>query len=241
MKEKIFCSFKPKTRSEMIYKSQLRNDFKEAQKCFDKSFKYHERKYRYSSFQNLSEASVNNPNIMWQKLKNLSEPKSKNTFFEILREDGTISTDVKEVLSKWYTDFSECFAGLREDPDIAYDEHFYQRIIKLKDDFDRLSSSEQTATSQFDVSQLNADFSLTEVSMAIDKLPCGKSYLEIPGEALKNLEAKVLLHKFFSTCFRLGLSPYDWDKNDIIPIPKPEKDCRVPLNNRPDYNNVHCC
>ena len=64
--------------------------------------------------------------------------------------------------------------------------------------------------------------------MAIDKLPCGKSYLEIPGEALKNLEAKVLLHKFFSTCFRLGLSPYDWEKNDIIPIPKPEKDCRVP-------------
>ena len=80
---------------------------------------------------------------------------------------------------------------------------------------------------------MNCDITLPEVSEAIDRLPDGKSYLEIPGEALKCIEAKILLQKFFSRCFQLGLSPYDWDKSDIIPIPKPDKDSRLPLNHRP--------
>ena len=230
-KEKIYCACKPKTRSEMQQKSTLRFYFQQAQKQFDKSFKYHERQHRFKEFNNLSESSLNNPNIMWQKLKSLSEPKSIKATFQIIREDGTISSDVKEVLFKWYEDFSECFAGLREDPDLAFDDSFYEQVKKLKNDFEELDSSEQTSC--YNTSKMNCDITLPEVSEAINRLPDGKSYLDIPGEALKSLEAKILLQKFFSRCFQLGLSPYDWDKSDIIPIPKPDKDSRLPLNHRP--------
>ena len=59
-----------------------------------------------------------------------------------------------------------------------------------------------------------------------------KFYLEIPNEALKNGNAKLLLHKFYNLCFSNGCSPSDWDTSDIIPIPKKDKDRRDPFQNR---------
>ena len=96
--------------------------------------------------------------------------------------DGTISNDVREVLFKWHTDFSECFAGLREDANLAMDDNFYSKVIKLKDDFEKLSVEEQARSTEYDTSKLNSELTLGEVSEAIDSLPNGKSYLEIPGQ-----------------------------------------------------------
>ena len=56
--------------------------------------------------------------------------------------------------------------------------------------------------------------------------------MDIPNEALKNENAKLLLFKFFKLCFECGLNPTDWDKNDIKPIPKKDKEQRDPLQNR---------
>ena len=67
----------------------------------------------------------------------------------------------------------------------------------------------------------------------------GKSYLDVPNEALKNEPAKRLLQKFFNICFLNGLSPLDWDCSDIKPIPKKDKDPRDPLNNR--CITIMCC
>ena len=64
------------------------------------------------------------------------------------------------------------------------------------------------------------DISYDEVSIAVDKIKFKKAYLEIPNEALKNENSKVLLHKFFDLCFRSGHNPTDWDFSDIIPVPK---------------------
>ena len=66
-----------------------------------------------------------------------------------------------------------------------------------------------------------------------------KAYLEIPNEALKNENAKLLLYKFSKLCFNCGLNPTEWDKNDIKPIPKKDKDQRDPLQNR--CITIMCC
>ena len=66
-----------------------------------------------------------------------------------------------------------------------------------------------------------------------------KSYLEIPNEAMKNRNAKLLLFKFFNLCFTSGLNPSDWDFSDIIPIPKKDQDARDPLQNR--CITIVCC
>ena len=66
-----------------------------------------------------------------------------------------------------------------------------------------------------------------------------KAYLQIPNEALKNRNAKLLFHKFFQLCFVSGLSPTEWDASDIKPIPKKDKDPRDPLQNR--CITLMCC
>ena len=49
----------------------------------------------------------------------------------------------------------------------------------------------------------------------------------------------MLLANFFNLCFSSGTSPDDWRFSDIIPIPKPEKDPRDPLQNR--CITIQCC
>ena len=80
---------------------------------------------------------------------------------------------------------------------------------------------------------------MKRLTSAIDKIKFHKAYLEIPNEAMKNMNAKSLLHKFVNLCFKNGLSPVDWDLSDIKPIPKKDKDARDPLQNR--CITIMCC
>ena len=73
---------------------------------------------------------------------------------------------------------------------------------------------------------VNEFFAFEEVSKAIDKAKSHKAYLEIPNEAIKNINAKLLFHNFFQLCFSSGLNPSDWDKSHIKPIPKKDNDLR---------------
>ena len=125
---------------------------------------------------------------------------------------------MKVVLLKWYNDFSECFKGIKDDPDLVFDDEFLAEISKLKVDFEKLSNEEQVSCSPFDSSLLNADITLEEVSNAIEKSKCGKAFLFIPNEAMKNSQAKLLLHKLFNLCFQTGMSPSDWLKSDTKPL-----------------------
>ena len=109
----------------------------------------------------------------------------------------------------------------------------------IRKQFEQLSPDEQKSQCSYDDYIINAVLSLSEVSEAIDRSKLGKSYLEVPNEAMKNAQAKRLLHKFYLICFENGLSPLDWDFGDIKPISKPNKDSTVPLNNRPI--TLMCC
>ena len=57
---------------------------------------------------------------MWAKLKKLGEPVNNKVAMEIVRQDGTISRDVVEVLERWHNDIAQLFSGLRQDPDIVF-------------------------------------------------------------------------------------------------------------------------
>ena len=152
-----------------------------------------------------------------------------------------ISRDVKEILERWHHDISRLFSGLRDDPEMAFNELFYQEILIKKEEFENLSENQQIEFSnlEFNSDNLNCDIDFQEVSKAIDRTKVGKAYLEIPNDVLKNKNAKVLLHRFFNVCFKSGLNPSDWDYNDIKPVPKPDKDQRDPLQNR--CISILCC
>ena len=158
---------------------------------------------------------------------------------EIINKDESISTNLKEILERWQSDISGLFSGFRESPDLAFDDLFFQQMCDLKNEFEDLSKDQQEQLSEYDYQEINSPINLKEVSDAINKSKRGKSYLDVPNEALKNEPAKRLLQKFFNICFTNGLSPFDWDCSEIKPIPKKDKDPRDPLNNR--CITIMCC
>ena len=176
---------------------------------------------------------------MWSTLKKLNNPPSSKSALEIVRADKSISRDVLEVLERWHSDISKLFSGIRDNPEMAFDEEFYQQIIQKKKEFEDLDFSEQIEVSRFSSEELNAEVSFDEVSKTIDKVKDHKAYLQIPNEALRNNNAKTLIFHFLRLCFRSGLNPVDWDLSDIKPIPKKDKDPRDPLQNR--CITLMCC
>ena len=81
-----------------------------------------------SKLHELENLASSNSAEMWKKINALSEPKSSKVVMEIIREDGTISGDVKDVLTRWYTDISGLFAGAKESPELVFDEKFLSQI-----------------------------------------------------------------------------------------------------------------
>ena len=176
---------------------------------------------------------------MWAKLKKLNNPPSSKVVLEIVREDGTISNDIKEILKRWHNDIGRLFSGLRNNPEFAYDDKFYEEIIEKKNEFENLAPEQQDQQSMYDGNELNQNISFEELSKAIHKAKLKKAFIEIPNEAVKNVNAKRLLHNFFQLCFTSGLSPTEWDSSNIKPIPKKDKDARDPLQNR--CITLMCC
>ena len=140
---------------------------------------------------------------------------------------------------KWYTDISKLFSNIEDNPEVAFNDEFYNQVLNKKAEFENLVPEEQQSRAPHDTFTLNSEISYEEVAAAIDRAKLHKSFLEIPNEALKNPNAKLLLHKFYSICFETGLCPTNWYDSNIIPIPKKDKDQRDPLNNR--CITIMCC
>ena len=237
--EKAYISFKVRNNQDIFKKAELRERFKNAQKYYDKRYRFYKRKSRKQTQELLGISATDNPAEMWAKLKKLAEPVNNRVAMEIVKEDGSISRDVKEVLQRWHKDISQLFSGIREDPDIVFDDKFYEEVLEKKHEFENLSDSDQSEKVEFSTEHLNANISFEEVSKSIDKVKSGKAYLEIPNEVMKNINAKLLLQKFFNLCFTTNLNPTDWSFSDVKPIPKKDKDHRDPLQNR--CISIMCC
>ena len=237
--EKTYSVFKcdGKNPLQRVHKQKLLNEFKQAQKLFNVRYRQIKRHHQNRAFHELAalaDKASGDPNEMWKRLRALSDHKPAHILLEIIKQDGSISKDITEVLLKWHSEFSACFKGIKDDPDLVFDDEFLEKITKLKSEFDNISPQEQESGSAFDPTLLNCPISHEEVSQAIDKAKIGKAFLFIPNEAMKNPQAKLLLHKFFNICFNSGLSPDDWLKSDLKPLFKGgDKDPRSPLDHRP--------
>ena len=202
--EKEYLQFKVSNNGQLAWKNQLRLKYKAAQKTFDKKFRYFKRLSKKKDFEDLSNLADSNPTEMWAKLKRLCDPPSSRAAMEILREDGSVSTDIQEILEKWHQDISKLFSGLRDNPEMAFNEDFYQEIKTKKEEFENIAPTQQQNQGRTSSNVLNSDFLYVEVSKCIDSTKLKKAYLELPNEITKNKNAKILLHKFFNLCFTSG-------------------------------------
>ena len=100
--------------------------FKDFQNVFDRKFRYFKRKHRKQGFVDLQNSSKTNPSEMWAQLNRLSNPPTTRAALQIVRGDGSISSDMKEVLERWHRDISNLFSGLRQNPEFAFNDSFYE-------------------------------------------------------------------------------------------------------------------
>ena len=112
-------------------KSKLLGEFKNAQKIFDRRFQFYKRQHNSKYFHDLADLAdkaSSDPAEMWKRLKALSDHKPTHVLLEVIRDDETISKDIKDVLEKWHKDFSECFKGIKDDPDLVFDDEFLENL-----------------------------------------------------------------------------------------------------------------
>ena len=125
--EKKYLDFKVHSNVDLPVKNNFRLLFKTSQKHFDKKFRYFQRKFKKDEYMELENSAKSRPADMWKKLNQLNSPPTARAALEIIREDKTISRDLKEILERWFKDISSLFSGLREDPDLAFDNTFMKK------------------------------------------------------------------------------------------------------------------
>ena len=127
----------------------------------------------------------------------MGDPPSSRAALEIVRADETISRDIREVLERWHLDISKLFSGVRDNPEMAFNDNFYQEVLNKKQEFEQMSQEHQQAFSSFDFNSddTNCEITYLEVSKAIDRAKCRKAYLEIPNEVMKK---KKMQNQFYT-------------------------------------------
>ena len=82
-------------------------------------------------------ATEKSPKI-WDKLKELGRCQKPEKVLEIVKDDQSISRNISEILERWHHDIAKLYSGLREDPDVSFDDNFYNEIIAKKKEFAKL-------------------------------------------------------------------------------------------------------
>ena len=94
----------------------------------------------------------------------MGDPPSSRAALEIVRADETISRDIKEVLERWHLDISRLFSSIRDNPEMAFNDIFYQEVLNKKQEFDQMSQEHQQAFSNLDLNseELNIEITFLE-------------------------------------------------------------------------------
>lgn len=156
-------------------KNRLRLQFKEKQNYFDKQFRFFKRRYEAQKMDKLAETK--DQTNLWRLIKSLSDHKPNNAVLEVIKEDGSTSTDRQEVLDTWFMDYRKCFSGIREDSDVVIDDDFLREVSKLRSDFDKLAPDKHKTADCIDSTVLNTGITMEDVSRAVDRPKLRKAFL----------------------------------------------------------------
>ena len=171
---------------------------------------------QYQMQADLLENVQHNQNEFWKTIGKVGIGCKKNIPMEVITENGSVSNNVEDVLSKWESCFSKLYTstvttntnnhGLSRDNIENSNDHIFDEPISV-----------------FEVQQAVKEAKLNKAS-GID---------DIPAEVLKNETAISSLHILYNVVFTEGTIPTEWGKGVINPIPKSSTtDPRDPLQYR---------
>ncbi|KAI8518134.1 hypothetical protein Bbelb_041510 [Branchiostoma belcheri] len=109
---------------------------------------------------------------------------------KVVNESGDLIQDVKSVLDRWESDFSNLFAG--NNAEGVFDDDFFKEICALKHRLENEMKDVSYSPNPF----LNAQITLSEVTAAVEAAKTGKAMAttvlaEAAGRALGGVLGKV--------------------------------------------------
>lgn len=204
-------------------KQSLFQNFKRKRKLFDREYRKSKRRYQIEEKIGISESETRNPQEFWKKINSLGRSKKKENDIpdQVIKDDGSISSDKIEKLDKWQSDFTKIYnpdANSNEiDEDVFKNNKFTESFVFIgQNDINDNITERETS--------LVIRLAKTKKAVGIDCLP---------NEVFKNESSVHLLTSLFNKCLNANIVPSLWSKAIIKPIPKSNKnDPRIPTNYR---------
>lgn len=199
-------------------KKNLKTEYIRMRKHFNKEVQKAKRRHWYGLQNNLLQECNNDQTNFWKSFGKIGVgcTKSNKIPMEVKLDDGSISSNLKEVLSKWKNDFSNLFNI---------------DIVAANVNCNPTNNSE---TEEIGL-PFNSCITLLDVKKALDSASRGKAFGcdGIPTEVLMNDASVLFLHSLYNICFNTATIPSIWGKCVINPIPKSSTtDPRDPLSYR---------
>jgi hypothetical protein len=197
--------------------------FKEKQSTFDKHYSKAKRKYHREKMISIEQLNTQNPRQFWAELNKLGPRKKESIPTEIYDENGQVSDDPIEVLSKWNGEFSELLKG-------------YAKADFDEEHFESVSQGLQNMENSNDVTvELNEPLCLNEIKGALKKAKLNKAVGvdNLCYEIMKNEPSSILLLHLFNRILSCQIIPSIWRRTILKPIPKNASiDPRIPSQYR---------
>ena len=216
--------FKKSLKNEYSSRRRKFEEFKSAQKIFDKNLKQKKRSYSKGKMPEVEKCCNTDPKAFWDYVNKLGPRKRTGIPWKV-EIQGKLITDKNLILEKWRSDYEKLYS-------VPTDKNF-------SDDFkaDRVHELPEMvgmATNAPGYAMLNAPIRLEEVKLAVK---CGKPNKavgldQVSNELLKNEVVIKLLHCLFNMCLQENLVLVMWRSAIIHPIPKESGKVIDPLKYR---------
>ena len=95
----------------MTLKNKLKFDYCQARKLFDREVQHSKRQHWHKLQDNILDEVNYNPNEFWKSIGKIgiNNTKKRSIPMEVLLDDGSLTSNVKDVLSKWERDYSNLY------------------------------------------------------------------------------------------------------------------------------------
>ena len=204
-------------------RNRLRHVFVAARKRFNREVQRAKRQYIRQKQAEIDELQSKNQTMFWKEIGKIGvgQERRKNIPLEILKPDGSVSSDVTEVLGKWESDFTSLL-----------------NPIESTSTPGPMNITHSTQNNENLSGYLQDPIQMTEIESALKRMKSNKAtgIDEISMEVLKCRNIRQTLCVLFNKCFTLGKIPNMWKMGIITPVPKSStSDTRDPLS----YRGIH--
>ncbi|VDI72789.1 Hypothetical predicted protein [Mytilus galloprovincialis] len=119
-----------------------------------------ERKYKAQRLNNIKTLNRTNPKEFWREVNKLGPGKANTNIDSVIMDDGSVSSNPNDILSRWKSEYSRLFSSEIQQADSGFIEQLQQLNEQLEHEYETLNPS--TETIDTDLQLMNDPISVEE-------------------------------------------------------------------------------